>query len=178
LRGLWACGELRALGEDPEAPGGNVFGVSGGAKLSTNDPKLTRFLAALAEAYPLGVALDEVAESPSLAEYVFRLFVSQVIRLQTAPFSLTATPGERPIASPLARFQVANGELSATTLHHTLVSLEDAQVRAFIALLDGTRTRADLAREIAAGHNVPATVAATRVSEALAALARAGFLPG
>lgn len=176
LRGLWACGELRALDADPKAPDSAAFAVRSGAKLSTNDPKLTRFLTALAETYPLSLSLDEAAKSPALAEYVFRLFLSQVIRLQTAQFPLTATPGERPIASPLARFQVANGQPSATTLHHTMVSLEDPSVRAFIALLDGTRTRADLSREIAASHNVPRTVAEIRVTEALAALARAGLI--
>lgn len=52
-------------------------------------------------------------------------------------------PGERPLASPLARLQASRGEL-VTSLRHTTVRLQDAPARCLLELLDGTRTRDDL----------------------------------
>jgi hypothetical protein len=89
---------------------------------------------------------------------------------------LTLAPGDRPLASPLARFQAQRGETTLASLRHYPVSVEDEATRAFLGLLDGTRTREDLAREIAplAG----AGSAETQVAQALAELARLGLMAG
>ena len=178
LRGLWASGDLTALEPDPEAPDNFAFQCEGAAKIATNNPKLARFLGDLAAAFPSTVALDAAAEDPALAEYVLTLFVANAIRIVTAPLSLPPTAGDRPLASPLARFQAARGEKSLVSLRHYPLNPEGASTLFFVTLLDGTRTRADLAREIAAQAGVTAAVAMTQVSAALAELTRLGLMMG
>ena len=178
LRGLWASGDLRAVQPDPEEPDSFAFRCDEGAKITTNNPKAARFLASLAAAYPSSVALDAAAEEPGLVEYVLTLFVSNVIRICTAPLSFAKIPGDRPVASPLARFQAARGEKTLASLRHCSVDLEDASSLAFITLLDGTRTRDDLAREVAAQAGATAKAATAKVSAALSDLTRLGLMVG
>lgn len=178
LRGLWASGELRTLAPSPEAPDNFAFRSGDGVDVTTNNPKLAQFLASLAAAFPASVSIDAVAEDPDLAEHVIRLFVAQVIRLCTAPFPVTATPGERPIANPLARFQAARNETTLATMRHAPIRIDDARSRIFVTLLNGERTRDELAREMVARTGLSADVALTQVSEALAELARSGLMIG
>jgi len=70
------------------------------------------------------------------------------IELIAQPRSIAATAGDRPIASPVARWQASRREL-LTTLRHEGVRLPDAVARELLALLDGTRDRAALAAAIA-----------------------------
>jgi 2-polyprenyl-3-methyl-5-hydroxy-6-metoxy-1,4-benzoquinol methylase len=176
LRGLWASGDLVALAPDPEAPDNFAFRCEGAAKIATNNPKLARFLGDLAAAFPSTVALDAAAEDPALAEYVLTLFVANAIRIVTAPLSLTLLPGDRPIASPLARFQAARGEKSLASLRHYPLNPDDASTLLFVTLLDGTRTRDDLAREIAEQGGMTEEVARAQVSSALTELGRLGLM--
>jgi hypothetical protein len=53
-----------------------------------------------------------------------------------------ATPGERPRASGLARYQAGHGSV-VTTLRHRQVTLADA-ARELLVLADGSRDRAEL----------------------------------
>jgi len=178
LRGLWASGDLRPVEPNPEEPNSFAFRAEDAAKITTNSPTLARFLASLAAAFPSSVALDSAAEDPSLAEYVLTLFVANVIRIVTAPLSPSLTPGDRPIASPLARFQAARGEKTLASLRHYPVALEDASALVFVTLLDGTRTRDDLAREVAVRAGATAEVAMAQVSAALTKLTRLGLMVG
>jgi hypothetical protein len=57
---------------------------------------------------------------------------------------LATTPGERPVASAVARAQLEDGE-SVTNLRHDAVKLDDEVVRRLLPLLDGTRDLAALA---------------------------------
>jgi SAM-dependent methyltransferase len=177
LRGLWACGDLQAAEPDPEEPGSFAFRANG-AKIATNNPMLAQFLASLAAAFPSSVALDAAAGEPGLAEYVLTLFVANVIRIISAPLPFALAPGERPIASPLARFQAARGEKSVATLLHYPHTFEDPSALDFVALLDGTRTRADLAREIAARTGATEDAAMAQVLETLAELTRLCLMTG
>jgi hypothetical protein len=59
---------------------------------------------------------------------------------------MAAKAGERPVASPLARWQAARtGQV--TGLRHTPVTLETDLERDFLKLLDGTRDREALRKE-------------------------------
>ncbi len=177
LRGLWACGDLRAAEPDPEEPGSFAFRASG-AKIATNNPTLAGFLASLAAAFPACIALDAAAEEPGLAEYVLTLFVANVIRITAAPLPFALAPGDRPIASPLARFQAARGENTVATLLHYPYTFDDDSARDFLVALDGTRTRDDLAREIAARTGASEEAARAQVSERLAEFTRHCLMVG
>ena len=91
---------------------------------------------------------------------------------------LVLVPGDRPSVSALARVQAANGESKLATLRHNVILVEDASVRALVPLIDGTRTRADLAGEIAQRDEASVEEAAARLDEILAKFARFGLLAG
>lgn len=55
---------------------------------------------------------------------------------------------ERPVASPLARLQVRTGPFVSTLLHAPM-RFDDAPSRLLLQLLDGTRTRDEIAAEVA-----------------------------
>jgi hypothetical protein len=83
------------------------------------------------------------------------------------PFCLK--PGDRPTASPLARWQA---ELSRpiTNLRHGIVEVEPGLPLALLPLLDGTRTRADLFQALQA--QFPDDSLPALVDESLDKLAR------
>src|ERR1700722_3254361 len=54
----------------------------------------------------------------------------------------------RPVVSSLARWHVQNGARFVPTLRHTNVEVEDSVARGLLLLLDGTRNRSDLLREL------------------------------
>jgi hypothetical protein len=60
------------------------------------------------------------------------------------PLRAARDPGERPEASPLARWQAARG-LELTSLGYTTVRMDEPAARALVELLDGTRDRAQVA---------------------------------
>jgi hypothetical protein len=56
--------------------------------------------------------------------------------------------GERPSASRFARYQAARGDARVTTLGHRTLELSDEDARKSVGLMDGSRDRAELAREM------------------------------
>jgi protein-lysine methyltransferase-like protein len=93
----------------------------------------------------LGASADQAGES-ALADLWLRGYDANVIRLHAYAPATVPAPGERPRASDLARREVALGE-TVTTLDHETVAL-DERTRRLVALLDGTRGRAELAGEV------------------------------
>jgi hypothetical protein len=65
------------------------------------------------------------------------------VELSSAPARHVTAAGERPEASPVARWQAARGP-ELTNLRHDPVRLDDPLGRALIRLCDGTRDRAGL----------------------------------
>ena len=66
-------------------------------------------------------------------------------RLQMPEFALEVS--ERPVASPLARLQLLSGD-TVTSLLHTTLDIHDPLAKNLLLLLDGTRDRAALVREL------------------------------
>jgi SAM-dependent methyltransferase len=176
LRGLWAYGELTPLPPEPQAPDSFRFKTDKGAEMATNSPRLAELLGRIGAAFPSCVPIDEAAEDPDFAAFVLRLFVNKCIRLRTAPFAFTAAPGERPLASPLARLQAIRGDRIMTSLRHIAVLFEDPADRALIQLMDGSRMRDDLARELAARTGVSAETGVAQVSSGIAKMANLGMM--
>jgi SAM-dependent methyltransferase len=103
-------------------------------------------------------------------------YVAGVVTLHVRPPPLAVVAGERPVASPLARWQAARQE-ELTSLLHARVRIPDANARRLLALLDGTRDRAALVAATAATW--PAAVrqdAEAFVAHALAQFGRLALL--
>jgi 2-polyprenyl-3-methyl-5-hydroxy-6-metoxy-1,4-benzoquinol methylase len=75
------------------------------------------------------------------------LYRRGMIELGVLP-GVAAPPGEWPVASPLVRYQAARGDATIFTLRHRALDLEDAEGRRLLTLLDGSRDRDTLAREM------------------------------
>lgn len=95
---------------------------------------------------------DPETEKSELQMVVFRSYASGIINLHTfAPPSFREL-GPAPKATLLARWQ-AQRQVFATTLFHGAINLEDQTFRQLLVMLDGTRDRAALLRELEAGIN-------------------------
>jgi SAM-dependent methyltransferase len=80
-------------------------------------------------------------------EAMLRAYVTGEVQLHVWAPALPAEPPERPLASALARLQAARGT-QLTNLWHGSVEVPDELGRRLITLLDGTRDRAALLREL------------------------------
>jgi methyltransferase-like protein len=115
-------------------------------------PRAIRFDELVTEARELA-GPDEAStiadDALTLAEVMMKTYGAGVIdlRLHEPVFVLDA--GEFPISSPLARLQAQSGNVVTTLLHATL-RIEDNLALQLIRLLDGTRDRAALLRELTA----------------------------
>jgi hypothetical protein len=128
-----------------------------------------RELAAVARgALPAGAAEGSDAEEQHLAESLHALLLRGGIDASLDPPQLAATPGERPLADRLARFQAREGRL-VTSLDHCVVDLHDDDVRSLIQRLDGTLDRPGLAAAMP-------QLGAEKIEHALAQLARLSLL--
>jgi hypothetical protein len=90
----------------------------------------------------LAGALDDAARR-ELCQGLFELFSSGFIDLRRDPPRHTSSPGERPQASALCRWQGRHGS-RLTDLEHHSVRIEEERSRKLLELLDGTRDRTRL----------------------------------
>ena len=82
-----------------------------------------------------------------LADFALQCYCAGEVEMHfhQAPFAVTA--GSRPRASPLARWQANHGNTVTGLIGNTVALDEPAAVRV-LRLLDGTRDRAALLREV------------------------------
>ena len=172
LRNLWATAALTPLDVVPENAGGVVFRAPKDHEFEAADPRLADFLRRLGKAFPAALPCAEIADHEQVAQAVVALFAKDVIELTTAPLPFTLTFGDYPRASPLARAQIARGETTLSALHHRAIRLGDDASRTFVTLLDGARSRADLAREMARETGVTEEEAAVHLPIALEGIGR------
>ncbi len=146
--GMLAATPARPVGE---AIAGRVtFAGPAGATLTTDHEGVKRALVRLAEAWPRALPVAELAagdDSAVLCETLSRAYAANLVRLHTWSPALSTVPAERPVAGALARLMAAEGT-RVTTLVHTSVEIQDELGRRLIGLLDGTRDRAALVREL------------------------------
>jgi hypothetical protein len=140
-----------------ESTGRVTFTGSAGSTLTTDHPLLVAALQRIGERWPGAARVHELgSEQPAppeelavLCEALLPCFAANLVRLHAHPPAPAVDPGERPLASPLARMQ-ARGRGYLTTLRHTSIRLEDELGWELVALLDGTRDRAQLLSELEA----------------------------
>jgi SAM-dependent methyltransferase len=131
---------LYALSSAAETESGQFSG-SGGMRVTLNEGAaalLRNLIAMWPASRPL--QLDET-------ELALELFRRDLLELRTLP-SVATQAGETPRVSPLVRYQAARGDATVSTLHHRALTLEDAEGRRLLTILDGSRERDQLAREM------------------------------
>jgi SAM-dependent methyltransferase len=145
VRGMLASTPARPAGDPVD--GRVEFRGPRGASLTTDHEAVKRALVRLGEAWPRAIAVAELGGDDVVCETLLRAYAANLVRLHVWEPELAAAPSERPVASALARLQAAEGT-RVTNLRHASVDVPDALGRRLITLLDGTRDRAALVREL------------------------------
>jgi SAM-dependent methyltransferase len=156
--------QCRPMSPQPDvvSDGGEKF-VNQRGEVVTNLPLVKAVLVALAEVWPSSLPmlqLERVArgklasrfaeaelDGELVAEATLHAWEMDLLRLHVSAPAFVPTPGERPLASPLARLQAHDGA-RVSTLRHRDVELSPVE-RQLVQLCDGTRDRAALAAAIA-----------------------------
>ena len=119
-----------------EADGGAfLIADSDKVRMTTSHPVPVAYLRRLIEARPRRVPV-----TPEDADVALALFKVGILELHGTP-GIARPAGESPCASPLARYQAAQGEATVTTLWHRALDVGDNEARRMLTLLDGTRDR-------------------------------------
>jgi methyltransferase-like protein/2-polyprenyl-3-methyl-5-hydroxy-6-metoxy-1,4-benzoquinol methylase len=90
---------------------------------------------------------DRAEDARGLSEFLLRIYAANLIELHVYLPRIVCKPGERPMASPLARLQLEQG-YRVTNLRHDTIDVQDALGETLVKLLDGTRDRAALRAEL------------------------------
>lgn len=167
-----------------------------GFSMSTSEPLVQAAMRALVDAWPAaldfatllrqaldGAGPDAPAElvAARLRSVLLQAHLARIVTLQGCAPLLAARAGERPLASPLARAQCQAGTPAVSSLLHANVRLQRELEPALLVLLDGTRTRTELAAALSADGVVGEDGAPARLSDVETALGRfalAGLLAG
>jgi methyltransferase-like protein len=168
LRRLFAASSTRPLpAEAPVTSRDPVrFATERGCEVTTPHPLSKVASLLLGEMWPRWISVEALlarararlsrAGEPSpeaddelrLLRFLLQGYGGEFVHLRSRPCPFVTTPSERPRASALARLQGVNGA-GVTNLQHEPVRLDDALVRRLLSLLDGTRDRAAIEKEMA-----------------------------
>jgi hypothetical protein len=117
-----------------------------------------------------GAAADD--ERTRLASELLKCYGAGVVELHSTPSPFVIDAGERPTGSPVTRLQLQRG-LLATSLRHEHGTFNEDTRRLFL-LLDGTRTRREIAAALWPG--APEDDSMRELEAALAHLGRLALL--
>ena len=115
-----------------------VFAFDGGT-IAISDTAFADALGRLVEAWPARLKVADLFPEAEWLETLYELAGLRFVSLHCGPREGVAVPGERPLASPLARAQAAAGDELITTLDLMMAPLRDDGPRLFLSLLDGTQ---------------------------------------
>lgn len=203
IDGCAASGQPILEQVDPAPDGAAQLRVSNkqGASIVLDHPVATQAVRRLAQDYPAtlpfasllqAAAADSHGGGPSaqdadaLRNALLMLFQVGLVGLQVDPPAYALRPGERPLASPLARLQLQDEDPSRLVTQRPSIAELDRSTRALLRLLDGSRDRPALARDLAdalapvdadaASHLRLRESIASNLDIALDSLARLGLL--
>ncbi len=154
LNGMLLASKAEPVSAAPDAAGATVEQFRGPARrsLSTGEPALKSALIALHRAKPrameYGQLLSEVrgavggVDEELFSRSMVACAMAALIELHTYLPPIATRPGQRPLASPLARWQAAQGKV-VVDLEHRSVQLDGISA-AVLAMLDGNCDRAGM----------------------------------
>jgi SAM-dependent methyltransferase len=175
----------------PDGGGPETFATPEGHSVTTSEPLVLAAMHALAAAWPAALTFAELlaqsavdAEAPPeraaerLRAVLLESYAARVVQLQSVAPPVSATAGEAPRASALARAQCAVGVPVVSSLLHANARLEGELEPRLLPLLDGTRDRNALNAALSARAAAPARPKAARaeIDAALERFASLGLL--
>jgi methyltransferase-like protein/2-polyprenyl-3-methyl-5-hydroxy-6-metoxy-1,4-benzoquinol methylase len=163
--GFYVACMARPVSPQPDlhGPAAEKFEGAKGASLTTDSPLAKNALHMLSELWPEPLHFGELLarvrariqghgtreaavvqqDEVELGKTVLQAYAVGLVELHTYLPSYARKAGERPSASPLARWQARHGSF-VTSIYHTSMSVEDALARELVLLLDGSRDRTAL----------------------------------
>jgi len=141
-----------------------VFISKSGLRMTTTHPAPIGYLRRLSSLLPHSEPVS--AGDAALALDFYKM---GMIELRGSPSAARAA-GEKPCVSAFARLQVERGDQQVTSLGHLSVEIADESARKLLQLLDGTRDREQLCREL--------RCSAEHLEQGLSHLARCELLAG
>jgi methyltransferase-like protein/trans-aconitate methyltransferase len=171
VMGFFAASPASPVSPQPDirSPAEEEFRGPFGAAMSTAHPFAKAVIMQLVESWPRLLAFDELLassraalgpEAPAgkdgsggdafgLANILLATFAAGLVELHVHVPEFVTEISERPVASPLARWQARESTM-VTNLRHASIELEGHLVRHLLLLLDGTRDRDAILRDLAA----------------------------
>lgn len=161
IREMWIRGRCFVDAEAPEAkqPNVEVFRTNEGVAATLAHPLVRAALHAVVDARPAALSFAALVEGTRrrmapgaelstaiLADAMLNCAMIRLVDLTMAPMPCTARLSERPVASPLARFEARNDVL-VTTLVHVAARLSPFD-RFVLRQLDGTRDARAVTEEV------------------------------
>ena len=165
---LFAAADVKLVNSaaDPAGPGMEDF-QRGKAVIATDQPVLKSALVFLGRVWPRRVPFSELlntarararrdessgqstldSDRRDLAEFLLRCYAIGFVDLHSYASTFVTEISERPIASPLARYQIRKGP-GVSSLRHLPLKIDDALGRDLLQLLDGARDHAALLKEL------------------------------
>jgi hypothetical protein len=125
-----------------------VFVSSSSIRMKTTHPGLVEYIRRLIGLWPCSERV-----TPGDAELSLELFRLGMIELYGFA-GLARRACEMPCTGRFARYQAARDDSHMTTLWHCAMGLGNEEARKLICLLDGSRDRAQLAREMGCSREV------------------------
>ncbi len=143
-----------------------VFTTPRGARVETDFSLGKAALVELGPCWPMPRAFEDLHEAvrnrlaaaglpveapsdtrASLIGFLESLYAAGAVEFRTYPPPVSSRPGQRPLASPVARWQVRHGEFVTTALHQA-VRVEDEIGRCLLSQLDGSKDRSVLMKVV------------------------------
>lgn len=143
IRGLYATSYAKQT-----EPG--TYSVRDGT-FAIQDPRVLAIIERLIDDMPHRVRVDDLTTDDDVTASFLSLFDAGLIDLHASPQPFARVSGTHPLASPLARHQAEIGHERICTLSHRMLDISAPPLRAFVRMLDGTRTLDDLKAEWASG---------------------------
>ncbi len=168
---------LQLLGSPDDPLAKEEFAAPGRTKVTVDQPAVKAAFRRLGQIWPGSASFDELMAASAASEGVaggsrqedaghlatslLALFRRDLITLMTDVPAQAVAVSERPVASARLRQQLGYDRPILTNLRHGEMEVQDAAVRQLLTLLDGTRDRAALRRELGDWLDRARTVAPT-----------------
>lgn len=163
IRGMYVRSSALPLAPSPDIKAKSLeeFRTEKKAAAATDLPLAKAALFHLGKIHPRAITFEELVnracellgksdnsgDAQMLAEVLLKSFGAGVVELQVHEPTFSVEAGLFPLASPLARFQAQKGNVVTSLLHHSL-RLGDHLALQLLQLLDSTRDRETLIREL------------------------------
>ena len=192
VMGLRVASKAKPVRDKPDLHSNAIeeFKMAEGPGMTTPTRLTKAVMLTLAERWPLATPFTELEaaareraglsvastdeERDGFASEILQCYVGGVLELHYAASPFVSVAGDRPVGSALARLQAQRGGPS-TSLRHEHGTFHGDTLRLFL-LLDGTRTRAEIAEAMWPG--TPASKTLPELDAALRHLSRLGLMVG